>query len=179
MVTARNQYAWVNNPGVGSTLYLKLINFEPLASFSYIINVTESSTLLKTCQPGLVKMPNQMYCAFCSPLFIGAFCEIKIHSIAASTQYLGSLQAQSYTHFLLLAQKEITLTLTYDDDIRVYVQSQQSSNDLAGIVNYFTCKIISSGTSSSIDINGGGKNILVGIINPNNSAVLFSLTFKE
>lgn len=44
MVTGSTQSAWIKNMPIGSTIYFKLLNFDPTATFSYVITITEANT---------------------------------------------------------------------------------------------------------------------------------------
>lgn len=185
LVTARQQYAWLPNPAAGSTFYIYVINLEPTVAHAYTVTVTESNTWLSTCAPSLL-YPSTNYCLSCPATLEGTFCSISVHKLTVDQRVAITLGPQSYTSFGLPAEGDVTLIFSVTaGGVILSLQTVETSNELAGVVNYFPSSLgegrytVSQASERSISLATGGQSISIGVINTNAGPVSFDIRFTK
>jgi hypothetical protein len=185
LVTARQQYAWLPNPSVGTTFYIYIINLEPTVANSYTVTVTESNTWLSTCAPSLL-YPSTNYCLSCPATLEGTFCSISSHKLTVDQRVAITLAPNSYTSFGLPAEGDVTLIFSVTSGgVLIFLQTVETANELAGEVNYFPSSLgegrytVSQASERSISLSTGGQSIAIGVINTNAGTVSFDIRFTK
>jgi hypothetical protein len=97
----RIQYAWITNPGLGSTVYVYIISFNHQNTYGYTVSVIESNAIAKNCptSPG--------YCVSCLGMD-GVYCSISKYQVY-DIQKSYALSPTSYTSFVLTVNTAMKL----------------------------------------------------------------------
>lgn len=100
-----------------------------------------------------------------------------------STTASYTLAASTYTSFTLESQKKIKMTFTFSGAISLFLQTQSSSNEMAGIVNYLDRSVqgkhVFTGSGElTLEYSEEGSNILIGVINNSGGNVNLSIFFE-
>ena len=78
MTTARDQNAWISNPGLGQTIYIYLINFERKSNPSLTVTLSELSDIADKCSNSNYE-GSTFYCQNCPQFYTGVYCNISNH----------------------------------------------------------------------------------------------------
>lgn len=87
------------NPGLGSTIYIYMINLEQGATPAFSFFLTESGSPTSCAIP--LYYGSTTYCQGCSSSSTGVYCNITNHQMNIGTTTSTQINANSYTLFTL------------------------------------------------------------------------------
>jgi len=103
--------------------------------------------------------------------------------VLESTTASYALAASTYTSFTLESQKKIKITCTFNGAISLFLQTQSSPNEMAGIVNYLDRSVqgkhVFTGAGElTLEYSEEGSKIIIGAINGSGGNVNLSIFFE-